>query len=125
LHLCGVEIGTRKNAKITRRWDFQRGQARAEAEANEDILAWSTGTTPRRSKKLLDGDVVWKIRRRLKKRANIRMIQSGPNKPWRDSMRVLGIDPSLNTTGYSVLEFAARKPKLVETAVARGDCGHR
>ena len=34
--------------------------------------------------------------------------------------RVLGIDPGLNTTGYAVLEVAARGPKLCEAGVIRG-----
>jgi crossover junction endodeoxyribonuclease RuvC len=35
-------------------------------------------------------------------------------------MRVLGIDPGLNTTGYGVLEFAVGLPRLVEAGVVRG-----
>jgi crossover junction endodeoxyribonuclease RuvC len=35
-------------------------------------------------------------------------------------VRVLGIDPGLNTTGYGVLEFAAGQPRLVEAGVVRG-----
>jgi crossover junction endodeoxyribonuclease RuvC len=35
-------------------------------------------------------------------------------------MRILGIDPGLNTTGYGVLEFTARQPRLVEAGVIRG-----
>jgi crossover junction endodeoxyribonuclease RuvC len=35
-------------------------------------------------------------------------------------MIVLGIDPGLNTTGYGVLDFAARQPKLIEAGVVRG-----
>jgi crossover junction endodeoxyribonuclease RuvC len=35
-------------------------------------------------------------------------------------MRVLGIDPGLNTTGYGVLEFAAGQPRLIEAGVVRG-----
>lgn len=34
-------------------------------------------------------------------------------------MRILGIDPGLNTTGYAVLDAAASKPKLVEAGVVR------
>lgn len=34
-------------------------------------------------------------------------------------MRVLGIDPGLNTTGYGVIDFAAGQPKLVEAGVVR------
>lgn len=35
-------------------------------------------------------------------------------------MRILGIDPGLNTTGYGVLEIVGRQPKLVEAGVVRG-----
>jgi crossover junction endodeoxyribonuclease RuvC len=35
-------------------------------------------------------------------------------------MIVLGIDPGLNTTGYGVLEFVGREPRLVEAGVVRG-----
>ncbi len=35
-------------------------------------------------------------------------------------MIVLGIDPGLNTTGYGVLDFVERQPKLVEAGVVRG-----
>ena len=35
-------------------------------------------------------------------------------------MRVLGIDPGLNTTGYGVLDFAGRQPRLIEAGVVRG-----
>jgi crossover junction endodeoxyribonuclease RuvC len=38
-------------------------------------------------------------------------------------MRVLGIDPGLNTTGYGVVEFANRLPKLIEAGVVRGKSG--
>lgn len=38
-------------------------------------------------------------------------------------MIVLGIDPGLNTTGYGVLEFSARKPRLIEAGVVRGKRG--
>jgi crossover junction endodeoxyribonuclease RuvC len=34
-------------------------------------------------------------------------------------MRILGIDPGLNTTGYGVLEFAKNQPRLVEAGVVR------
>src|SRR4029079_3746384 len=34
-------------------------------------------------------------------------------------MRILGIDPGLNTTGYGVLEFASKQPRLVEAGVIR------
>ncbi len=35
-------------------------------------------------------------------------------------MRILGIDPGLNITGYGVLEFANRQPRLIEAGVVRG-----
>lgn len=35
-------------------------------------------------------------------------------------LRVLGIDPGLNTTGYGVLDTTAQGPKLVEAGVVRG-----
>lgn len=35
-------------------------------------------------------------------------------------MRILGIDPGLNTTGYGVLEIAGGRPQLVEAGVVRG-----
>jgi crossover junction endodeoxyribonuclease RuvC len=35
-------------------------------------------------------------------------------------MRILGIDPGLNTTGYGVIEMAARGPRLIEAGVVRG-----
>src|SRR6516162_11171952 len=35
-------------------------------------------------------------------------------------MRVLGIDPGLNTTGYGVVDFSDRQPKLVEAGVVTG-----
>ncbi len=35
-------------------------------------------------------------------------------------MRILGIDPGLNTTGYGVLEIVERQPRLVEAGVVRG-----
>ena len=38
-------------------------------------------------------------------------------------MRVLGIDPGLNTTGYGVLEFTAGQPQLIEAGVVRGKSG--
>lgn len=38
-------------------------------------------------------------------------------------MRILGIDPGLNTTGYGVIEFAAREPRLIEAGVVRGKSG--
>ncbi|HEY3395591.1 MAG TPA: crossover junction endodeoxyribonuclease RuvC [Lacipirellulaceae bacterium] len=36
-------------------------------------------------------------------------------------MRILGIDPGLNTTGYGVLDFAAGQPRLIEAGVVRGN----
>src|SRR5262245_26901112 len=41
-------------------------------------------------------------------------------------MRILGIDPGLNTTGYAVLETLPRRndpPRLVEAGVVRGKAG--
>jgi crossover junction endodeoxyribonuclease RuvC len=38
-------------------------------------------------------------------------------------MRVLGIDPGLNTTGYGVLDSVAGQPALVEAGVVRGKKG--
>ncbi len=38
-------------------------------------------------------------------------------------MRILGIDPGLNTTGYGVLDFVSRQPRLVEAGVVRGKAG--
>jgi len=35
-------------------------------------------------------------------------------------MRVLGIDPGLNTTGYGVVEAEGKKVRLVEAGVVRG-----
>ena len=35
-------------------------------------------------------------------------------------MRILGIDPGLNTTGYGVLEIVKFQPQLVEAGVIRG-----
>jgi crossover junction endodeoxyribonuclease RuvC len=44
-------------------------------------------------------------------------------------MRILGIDPGLNTTGYGVLDFAAGQPRLIEAGVVRskasGSLGER
>jgi crossover junction endodeoxyribonuclease RuvC len=34
-------------------------------------------------------------------------------------MRILGVDPGLNTTGYGVLEFTGRQPRLVEAGVVK------
>ena len=36
------------------------------------------------------------------------------------TLRVLGVDPGLNTTGYGVLEVAVGGPKLCEAGVVRG-----
>ena len=35
------------------------------------------------------------------------------------TMRILGIDPGLNTTGYGVIDFSSREPRLVEAGVVR------
>jgi len=35
-------------------------------------------------------------------------------------MRILGIDPGLNTTGYGVLEIVDGRPRLVEAGIVRG-----
>jgi crossover junction endodeoxyribonuclease RuvC len=35
-------------------------------------------------------------------------------------MRILGIDPGLNTTGYGVVELVDRQVRLVEAGVVRG-----
>ena len=35
-------------------------------------------------------------------------------------MRILGIDPGLNTTGYGVLDIIDRQPRLVEAGIVRG-----
>lgn len=35
-------------------------------------------------------------------------------------MKILGIDPGLNTTGYGVLEVVGGQPQLVEAGVVRG-----
>ena len=35
-------------------------------------------------------------------------------------MKILGIDPGLNTTGYGVIELAGRQVRLVEAGVVRG-----
>ena len=35
-------------------------------------------------------------------------------------MRILGIDPGLNTTGYGVIDVADRRVRLVEAGVVRG-----
>jgi crossover junction endodeoxyribonuclease RuvC len=38
-------------------------------------------------------------------------------------MRILGIDPGLNTTGYGAVDFADRQPMLVEAGIVRGTKG--
>jgi crossover junction endodeoxyribonuclease RuvC len=38
-------------------------------------------------------------------------------------MRILGIDPGLNTTGYGVLDIAEQKPKLIEAGIVRSKSG--
>jgi crossover junction endodeoxyribonuclease RuvC len=35
-------------------------------------------------------------------------------------MRILGVDPGLNTTGYGVVDVAGRQVRLVEAGVVRG-----
>ncbi|MCA9230770.1 MAG: crossover junction endodeoxyribonuclease RuvC [Planctomycetales bacterium] len=35
-------------------------------------------------------------------------------------MKILGIDPGLNTTGYGVLEIVQGQPRLVEAGIVRG-----
>jgi crossover junction endodeoxyribonuclease RuvC len=44
-------------------------------------------------------------------------------------MRILGVDPGLNTTGYGVLDFVAGQPRLIEAGVVRskasGSLGER
>ena len=35
-------------------------------------------------------------------------------------MRILGIDPGLNTTGYGVLDIVDGRPRLVEAGIMRG-----
>jgi crossover junction endodeoxyribonuclease RuvC len=35
-------------------------------------------------------------------------------------MRILGIDPGLNKTGYGVLEISGRQPRLIEAGIVRG-----
>jgi len=35
-------------------------------------------------------------------------------------MKILGIDPGLNITGYGVLEIVDRRPRLVEAGIVRG-----
>ena len=35
-------------------------------------------------------------------------------------MKILGIDPGLNTTGYGVLEIVDGKPRLIEAGIVRG-----
>lgn len=38
-------------------------------------------------------------------------------------MRILGIDPGLNITGYGVLDIIDNRPRLVEAGVVRGKSG--
>jgi crossover junction endodeoxyribonuclease RuvC len=35
-------------------------------------------------------------------------------------LRILGVDPGLNTTGYGVIDFAGRQVRLIEAGVVRG-----
>lgn len=42
--------------------------------------------------------------------------QSGPS----GTLRLLGIDPGLNTTGYGVIEASGNRVKLIEAGVIRG-----
>jgi crossover junction endodeoxyribonuclease RuvC len=42
----------------------------------------------------------------------------------RSSLRILGIDPGLNLTGYAVLEAAQTGPKVIEAGVVRGKSKH-
>ena len=41
-----------------------------------------------------------------------------PDKP--SPLRILGIDPGLNITGYGVLEWGNGSPKVCEAGVVRG-----
>ena len=43
-----------------------------------------------------------------------------PQSIFRILMRILGIDPGLNTTGYGVLEIVDRHTRLVEAGIVRG-----
>ncbi len=38
-------------------------------------------------------------------------------------MRILGIDPGLNTTGYGVIDASTGRVRLVEAGVVRGGAG--
>lgn len=40
-------------------------------------------------------------------------------------MRILGIDPGLNTTGYAVIEATSNKPKIIEAGVIRSFDGKK
>lgn len=40
------------------------------------------------------------------------------------AVRILGVDPGLNTTGYGVIEVARGGPKLLEAGVIRGRSKH-
>jgi crossover junction endodeoxyribonuclease RuvC len=45
---------------------------------------------------------------------------------WRCSpLRILGVDPGLNVTGYAVLDAGARSPVVVEAGVIRGGKGSK
>jgi crossover junction endodeoxyribonuclease RuvC len=51
----------------------------------------------------------------------IQQVPSIPNQPTRTAVRVLGIDPGLNRTGYAILEKSKRGPILREGGVIRTD----
>ncbi len=44
-------------------------------------------------------------------------------RPPSATIRILGIDPGLNITGYGVLERGERSPKVIEAGVVRGTKG--
>jgi crossover junction endodeoxyribonuclease RuvC len=47
--------------------------------------------------------------------------QPGSASPPQSSLvRILGVDPGLNITGYGVIELTTSKPKLIEAGVVRG-----
>jgi crossover junction endodeoxyribonuclease RuvC len=52
------------------------------------------------------------------------LIEFPPRTPYPPAMRVLGIDPGLNITGYSILDVRDRKIKLVEAGVIRTNDKH-
>jgi crossover junction endodeoxyribonuclease RuvC len=52
--------------------------------------------------------------------ASVRQAQGDVTDHMKAAVRVLGIDPGLNITGYGVLEVAAGGPKLCEAGVVRG-----